>query len=95
MTCNGRADAGPLLGVERSPQQHADDEALGAVVEVVDVDDRHLMVERDRVLIGTGHIGAHEVAEMSGGAVQPAEERVGGSAGDGAPGPRPELAVLA
>ena len=86
--------AGALFGIERTPKQHADHEALGAVVEVVDVDDRDLMIERHRVLVGSGHIGSHQVLDVARRTVQPAQERVDGAHRDGPAGPRTELAVV-
>ena len=93
MSCSGRAVPARSLASKARRKQHADHEPLRTVVEVVDVDHRDLVVERDRVLVGPGDVGSDEVAEVAGGAVQATKERVGRAAGDGAPGPRPELAV--
>ena len=67
-----------LLALEGLAQDDADDEALGPVVEVVEVDDGDLgPVEVDGVArSGSGDVGPHEVLHVVDGAVQPADEGV-------------------
>ncbi len=86
--------AGALLGLERASQQHADDEPLRTIVEVVDVDDRDLVVERNRVLVGPVDVGPDEMLHVTRRTVDPAQERVDGAHRDRAPGPRAQLAVF-
>ena len=79
---------GALFALERPLEHDPDHEPLGPVVEVVEVDDRHLCpVEVDAVPLGPGHVAAHEVAQVRPGAVQPAQEGVDGARADGPPGP--------
>ena len=79
-----------FLVVEGLAQDHADDEPLGAVVEVVDVDDGHLMIELHAVLVRVRHVGADQRREVADRSVQAADERVDRAGTDGATGPRPE-----
>ena len=80
--------AGGLLGVERLAQHDADDEALGPVVEHVQVDDGDLLgVEVDRVRGGVGQVGPDEVLEVPLGRRQPAHERADRPPPDGPAAP--------
>jgi hypothetical protein len=65
-----------LLGLERLAQHDADHEALGPVVEVVDVDHGDLVgVEVDRVALD-GHVGRGSGARGGDRPEQAADERV-------------------
>ena len=66
--CNGRATPAAFLALERLAQHDADDEALGAVVEVVDVDDGHLVRSKSTRLASAARcrdVGADERLEVA------------------------------
>ena len=74
---SGLAVPGLLLAVERASQRDTDDEALGAVGQVVQVDDGDLrVVGLDAVAGALGHVGPHDPVERALRREQPAHERV-------------------
>src|SRR5262249_5240047 len=72
--------------LEEALDHDADDEALGAVMEVVDVDDRDLArLPVDLVRLGIGGVGAaNQVPAMEAGGIEPAQERRNGAGRGGA-----------
>ena len=78
---------GALLVLERLADRDADCEALGPIVEVVEVDDRDLAIELDPVLLGVGLIAADQPLDMPDRALQTTNEGVDGSTADGGPCP--------
>src|SRR5918996_2044414 len=76
-----------FLALECAPHDHADDEALGAVGEVVKVDDSDLLVELHAVTGCTGDVAADDAPQGLHRAVQTAYERVDRSGPDHGPGP--------
>ena len=78
---SGRGVPGRLLGLEQLLDDDADDEPLGAVVEVVDVDHADLVrlpVDPVRLDVG-GVLAADQMPAVKAGAVEPAQERADGA----------------
>ena len=82
------------MSLELPAQDDADDEALGPVVEVVQVDDGDLGVVDDAVARRVGHVGADEVLDVAHRPGQPADERVDRALPDGATGPALTFVVV-
>src|SRR5918996_3720537 len=76
-----------FLALERAPHDHTYDEALGAVGEVVKVDDRDLLVELYAVTGSARDVTADDPPQRLHRAVQTAYERVDGPGPDHGPGP--------
>ena len=84
-----------FLAVERGAQRDADDEALGPVGEVVQVDDGDLrVVGLDAVAGRFGDVGAHEPVERALRRQQPAHERVDRAHAGGRAGPLAALELV-
>ena len=75
--------SGAFLVVEGATQRDAHHEPLGAVVQVVDVHDRHLRLPLDAMAFRVRHVAADQVFQVPHRAEEASHERVDGALADG------------
>ena len=84
---NGRWTPARSFSSKGAAQGHADDEALGAIVQIVDVHDSHLGLAVNAVTLGVGNVSSDEVLEVPDRPEEAPDEGVDGALTDGAPSP--------